>query len=267
MQYAKNPGGLTYKPSEMAGAILNIPSGGSGWTSDGLATNTEPNGAIVLGSSVTEVQPNAFYNRPIMSVSGQNVTKVGSNAFYGCSITEIKATDFPSLVTVGGSSFAGNVSLQKAFFPLPKGFDSYALDGCSNLETVVAPNAHTTGRYLCRNCTKLKAFDMRGDHTAATRVNDHSFINDSVFDTFVYGGNRLPLLDLNAFDGTPFASNGTGGTIYVRADMIASFQASTNWATLIGYANNQIKSIESTHTDPTAPIDLTTHYVDGTVIS
>jgi hypothetical protein len=32
-------------------------------------------------------------------------------------------------------------------------------------------------------------------------------------------------------------------------------------------ANNQIKSIESTHADPNAPIDLTLYYADGTPIT
>lgn len=32
------------------------------------------------------------------------------------------------------------------------------------------------------------------------------------------------------------------------------------------YTNNQIKSIESTHTDPNAPIDFTLYYADGTPI-
>lgn len=69
------------------------------------------------------------------------------------------------------------------------------------------------------------------------------------------------------FSGTPFASNGSGGTLYVPADLISSYQGASNWSTILGYANNQIKSIESTHNDPTAPFDMTLYYADGTPIS
>ena len=71
----------------------------------------------------------------------------------------------------------------------------------------------------------------------------------------------------NSYTGTPFPSDGTGGTLYVPASLIASYQAAANWSTILGYANNQIKSIESTHTDPDAPIDLTLYYGDGTPIT
>ena len=54
--------------------------------------------------------------------------------------------------------------------------------------------------------------------------------------------------------------------LYVPNDLISSYQSASNWSTILGYANNQIKSIESTHTDPNAPIDLTLYYIDGTPI-
>ena len=77
---------------------------------------------------------------------------------------------------------------------------------------------------------------------------------------------NMPLGNINWFSSTPFASGGTGGTIYVPSARLSAYQSATNWSTIIGYANNQIKTIESTHTDPDAPIDLTTHYADGTPI-
>ena len=40
---------------------------------------------------------------------------------------------------------------------------------------------------------------------------------------------------------TPFASNGTGGTLYVPSALISSYQTATNWSTILGYANNSIE--------------------------
>ena len=232
---------------------------GAEWTTEGIATGTEPSGNIAFGNSVTTVKKYAFYEKPITGVSGQSVISIGDNAFYGSSITEVRKTDFPSLTSLDGSVFANSKQLQKVCIPVLSAIGSYVFDGCENLDVVVVPKAHTTGRYLCRNCYKLKAFDMRGDHTATTRINDHTFLNDSLFDTFIYGGNRLPLLDLSAFDGTPFASNGTGGKLYVRQDMVETFQNATNWSTLIAYPNNQILPIEGSYYE--------THYADGSEVT
>lgn len=74
------------------------------------------------------------------------------------------------------------------------------------------------------------------------------------------------LANIDAFTDTPFANGGSGGTLYVPNDLISTYQSATNWSTILAYTNNQIKSIESTHTDPTAPIDLTLYYADGTLI-
>ena len=61
------------------------------------------------------------------------------------------------------------------------------------------------------------------------------------------------------FDGTPFASGGTGGTLYVPQALIADYQAATNWSTILGYANNKILPIEGSI--------YKTQYADGTPIS
>ena len=75
-----------------------------------------------------------------------------------------------------------------------------------------------------------------------------------------------PLSNISAFNNTPFASGKSGGTLYVPYGLISGYETASNWATILGYPNNQIKSIESTHVDPNAPIDLTLYYADGTLI-
>ena len=84
----------------------------------------------------------------------------------------------------------------------------------------------------------------------------------------------MPLGNINAFANTPFKSGGTGGTIYIPKSLYDhlgdgtanDYKAATNWSTVDGYGTITWKSIESTHTDPNAPIDLTLYYADGTPI-
>jgi len=66
------------------------------------------------------------------------------------------------------------------------------------------------------------------------------------------------LSNINSFGYTPFASDGSGGTLYVPSALISSYQSATNWSTILGYANNQILPIEGSQYE--------NYYADGTAI-
>ena len=69
----------------------------------------------------------------------------------------------------------------------------------------------------------------------------------------------MAMANVNALNNSnPFANGKSGGTLYVPADMISSYQSATNWSTILGYANNQILPIEGSIYE--------TQYVDGTPI-
>jgi hypothetical protein len=42
----------------------------------------------------------------------------------------------------------------------------------------------------------------------------------------------VPLSSISSFNSTPFATNGTGGTVYVPQALIAQYQQATNWSVL-----------------------------------
>ena len=63
----------------------------------------------------------------------------------------------------------------------------------------------------------------------------------------------------NCFDNTPFASNGTGGTLYVPSSLVSTYQSATNWSVILGYTNNSIQAIEGSQYE--------NYYADGTAVS
>lgn len=75
-----------------------------------------------------------------------------------------------------------------------------------------------------------------------------------------------PLGNTNAFDGTPFASGGTGGTIYIPKSLYdhlgdnssSDYKAATNWSTINGYGTITWAKIEGSQYDG--------YYADGTSI-
>lgn len=119
--------------------------------------------------------------------------------------------------------------------------------------------------YGASGCTKLTAVDLG----KPTDIYGNAFNGDTALNTLIIRrtSSVCALNNINAFTNTPFASGKAGGTLYVPSALFASYQSATNWSTILGYTNNQIKSIESTHTDPNAPIDLTLYYADGTPIT
>lgn len=116
-------------------------------------------------------------------------------------------------------------------------FYDQVFKGCSNLEAVDIGTAYNW-KFETENfgqCSKLSVLVIR---------------KNSVVE--LTGG-------VNVFISTPFASSGTGGTLYVPQALITDYQAATNWSTIIGYANNQILPIEGSIYE--------TQYADGTSIT
>ena len=228
----------TYDTTLINSLTVNVSGGGGGISYDDIATRNY-SGAVVIPTATT-IKTSAFNGcAGITSIEAPEVTTIGDSAIYGNgTLTSIK---LPKLVTSGNYGLARNNS--------------------ANLSAIVLPKMTTTGTYLVERV-----------YAALDFTDLASLPNNSLRSWY---GNVLILRksddvcalgNTGAFNSSPFASGGTGGTLYVPQSLISSYQSASNWSTILGYANNQIKSIESTHTDPTAPIDLTLYYADGTLI-
>ena len=148
-----------------------------------------------------------------------------------------------------------------------------ALAGTTGCKIIVFPSVRTCANFPLADSPDYEIIDLG---TGLSNFNGSSstqwfFSEDAKLHTVILRSTTTPIkfaiANINTFQLTPFASGGSGGTLYVPADLISEYQNATNWSTILSYPNNQIKSIESTHTDPNAPIDLTLYYADGTPIS
>lgn len=136
-----------------------------------------------------------------------------------------------------------------------------AMENCTGLVTAVINKTGTSrsGNNFLKGCTQLKTVDFvyfKG------QIAQNAFQNDSSFDTLIIRNtDDIPVLwgGVGNFNGTPFASGGSGGTMYVPSAMISTYQSASNWSTLLGYANNSIQAIEGSI--------YKNAYADGTPIS
>ena len=226
-------------PADFVSAIQAIPSGGGGDDNlKKLITNTLTS---FSDSDITEIPAYTFYGKTeLTNISIPNVIKIKDSAFYGTGLygylrldkvtdvtgnglhgTKITGLELPALNWISwGPIFRSSSLLEKVRL----GISSTALGG-----------TYTCGDSWFRDCPKM--------------------------DTLIIGyTNRiLALGGVAAFNNTPFASGGTGGTLYVPQSMIASYESNTNWSTILSYTNNQIRSIEGSAYE--------NYYFDGTPIT
>lgn len=242
--------------------------GGGGWTADDVGIATYPNNLDVVYQG-QYLQYYAFACSNIKTFTGANCTSLlqsydptggGDSSTYVFAGSTVEEINLPNFNTRTGDCFAKNCKkLVKASLPKTIYVGSRSFEGCILLPLLVSQSATIIYSYSFSGATSLKTVDFLGGDTSSG-IGQHAFDNCSVFDTLIIRatGNVTKLGTTNAFTNTPFASGGTGGTIYVPDAMISSYQSATNWSTILGYTNNQIKKIEGTIYE--------TKYADGTPI-
>ena len=260
----KSGGGTTYKPSEMAQGILDIPSGG-GWTTDGIASGAEPNGDIEINANgdITTIALRAFGNKRITSVTIHGTPYIGNYAFTETSLTQVSMPDM--------------VQLKSSYYSV----SGYIFSRCTSLTAVNAPNLQIGGTYTFQNCTALNGLVLPSLKEAPSNMcvgaglqyadfgnsgmttdqwlRIQAFNSCSNLTVLVLRAPFVARLEnISAFQSTPFASGKTGGTLYVPSSLVSSYQSATNWSTILSYTNNQILPIEGSYYE--------THYADGTEI-
>lgn len=133
-----------------------------------------------------------------------------------------------------------------------------AFSDCTNLLMIVLPKVTGRVQYLLSGCTKLQTVDI-GHNTGD--LSTYAFQNDAALTTIILRKSSIVAMQggVTLFNGTPFANGGSGGTIYVPSDLIASYKTATNWSTIDGYGTITWAAIEGSQYE--------NYYADGTPIS
>lgn len=156
-------------------------------------------------------------------------------------------------------SFNSSTALTSVFMEnVGSGYGQYCFYNCTGLITGVlkASESFALPSHTFNGCTHMTALDL----TDFTLNAGSSLLNASALKTLIIRNASVAVLgNINVFSGTPFASGGTGGTLYVPSALISDYQAASNWSTILGYENNSIVAIESS--------DYKNAYADGTPIS
>lgn len=216
----------------------------------------------------TRIGKNAFRGcTQLKSVNAPNATVIGGYAFHSCSaLTEIELPNVTHVETDGIFSYCTN--LINLRLPKLKTADNQAnglVSQCYKLPIVVLPSY--TGKFgttTFNNCNSLQIIDVN----SLSSINYNCFSGCTVFNAFIIrDATKVPTLsNISAFNNTPFASGGTGGTIYIPKVLYDHLEDGTsldylsnaNWNTVNGYGTITWASIEGSQYEH--------YYADGTPI-
>lgn len=223
--------------------------GGGGYTEDEWMNRT----VTSVTTSQTSFSLGLDGFSELVSFSAPNLTSLYNANYFFRNCSKLESVNLPALIKMYGMNMFENTKLQYLVLP--------------NFSNEPIATQSRFGGNNFKNVTTLKAIDC----FAIQLVQATAFSAASSFNTLIIR-NRTSLTEsgqyvlkiaslenVNAFNGTPFASGGAGGTLYVPSADISEYEAATNWSTILGYTNNQIQAIEGSIYE--------TQYADGTPIT
>lgn len=267
----------TYKPSDMPSAIESISGGITPTGTINIATNgthdvtnyasanvAVPQGITPTGTKQISITENGTTTEDVTNYASAQITvnvQSGGDfeAFMKHTISDYE-DDFTTWVPARfiGGSFPNltRIRLNNAVGFSGSPYFHFIVIGRNDMK-VIMPKCTGAKMNAFNGSTSLKVFDFLG----GSKLESQMFYGCTNFNTFIIRktDSVVPLDNINVFYNTPFASGKAGGTLYVPSALISSYQSAANWSTILGYANNQILSIEGSI--------YKTQYADETPIS
>lgn len=228
-QYANETTGASDTTlSDAVGTLVAGYGGGGEWSTDGIATNSEPSGEITItDNSISRIGDRAFQNKPVTRIHAPYVQMVINYALGNTALERIEENDLPrATVLTGGFEGCANLTYIKMTGTITN--YSYAFRGCGNLVEAYFPNATANLDRTCNGCGKLQIMDCGQSNI----TNGFSFQNCTALRTLILrktsGVQTLNAWSANCMGG--IYNNPTASTIYVPSALISSYQTASNWS-------------------------------------
>lgn len=227
-----------YANAEIA---VNV-QGGGGTSAEDAILNGSLSG-VYSNANVVTLRDQALSGcKSVTGITMPNVTNTGTNAFYNCD--HVTSISLPSLRSSGVYALAGMKALTAIALPaLTGGTPNFFMSGDTALASAdFGPSVNGLSGQAFGSCSALRTVVLRRSSAIVTCAT-------------------------NTFIGTPFASGGAGGTIYIPKALYdhlgdgtaLDYKAATNWSALDGYGTITWAKIEGSIYE--------TQYADGTPIT
>ena len=190
----------------------------------------------------------AVLNKSIVEIDNPNVDKIGIYSFYGC--LELTRVNLVNVIDVGSSAFTLCSALETVNLPnaVANGAPASVWNGCTSLRNVNIPKWGRVSRFVFGGCTALKFIDL----PMSNQIDAQACSNSSNLSIIcLRRSENVKLMNVNAFEGTPFASGGTGGVLLIPFAQVEAYKIATNWSALYGYGTNRFLALEDYTVDGT----------------
>lgn len=225
----------------------------------------------IIAPNATSVGLSAFDHAGLETADLPNVTTIGNSGFDGCKqlrtiniplaeyigsyafkgCIALAALDLPNVTAVIYSAFQGCKALVSVNLPRATRIDNSAFYGCTSLVSVNIPSFRPSFNptSLFYGCSSLPNVDLP---QGVPKIVTTMFKDCAVLKTLILRRESVCTLSAtDAFDGTPFASGGTGGKVLVPRALIESYETATNWSTLYAAGTCTFLAIEDYTLDGT----------------
>lgn len=231
----------TYKTSEMAAAITNLPASGGSEPVIRPLTVTENRTYTAIEGGVDGYAPitvnvpsldKEIIERTITTYQNSQIETVGMYAFRLCQ--QLTSIDLPNAKSVGEYGFC-YCNLTSINLPKVEDISNYAFSYNKNLTSIVLPACISTGTQSFANCSAL----TKADFTVATTIGNACFKNCTALNALILRSPTMATLLLGSgLDGSGIAKS--AGYIYVPRALVDTYKADTNWQKY----SNVIRAIE-----------------------
>lgn len=228
---------------------------GGGYSIEDYLNHRMAGSATYTGSDILNVTLQGQAN--ITELSFPYVGTFASLPNYAFSgITSLTSFSAPKATRITSSMLANNTAMTSVDLSNLTDTSTNLFLNCSALSVLVLPKVQIIYSQTFRGCSNLQKLDVLATRGFTNQNNMHGC--SKLTDLIIRNTSVCTLANINNFTGTPFASGGTGGKLYVPQALISSYESATNWSTILGYANNQILPIEGSQYEH--------YYADGTPI-
>lgn len=185
---------------------------------------------VVTATSESRERENSVIRRTVTEYSNDEVPDIGGCIFWGSKV--LTSVDFQNVITARESCFRECTALTSVNLPSAKYLYANSFRGCTALTELVFPSVVLIDANAFWDCTSIEKVDLH----RATQLNSGAFGNNASLKVLIMRDTNAvaTLATVSAFQGTPFASDGSGsgGTAYVHESLLEDYRKATNWSAL-----------------------------------
>ena len=186
-----------------------------------------------------EVVAASIISRTITEFNDDVLDKVGNAGFYLCD--KLTSVNLPNATSIGQYAFNKCTALTSVNLPNATSIGQYAFNQCTALTSVNLPNVTIIYGTAFPKCIALTSVDL----PKVTQIRSGAFNGCTNLKTLILRNPTVcDIFGTTTLSGTPFASGGTGGTVYCPASLISSYQSAADWSTYYAAGTCNFVAIE-----------------------